>query len=255
MKKLSILLALVAYLYAQGVSAESITLDKTTVLVPQGWSVADEDLKFKKDTTAELNERGEVVSAVLNKATYLRPTGWRSLINDYCYVETTDMFFPRFFHPWGMRYGAPFPTYGHIRYAGDRLVKFAADGTVLKGVIDEKVTLALSKDSYGFVDFKSGTILSFDENGHVTHGTLSSDTYLRPIGWQAHPSNNKLAGFIEFKGGKAIDFNDNGEVISGTLKESTTWHDLDGSEITLPAKATVHFTDKGAEIIQPEKEK
>ena len=255
MKKLAILLALVACLSAQGVSAESITLDKTTMLIPQGWSVADEDLKFKKDTTAEINEQGEVVSGVLNKSTYLRPTGWRNVITGYCYVDTTDMFFARFFHPWGMRYGAPFPTYGHIRYAGDRLVKFAADGTVLKGVIDEKVTLALSKDGYGFVDFKSGTILSFDENGHVTHGTLSSDTYLRPIGWQAHASSNKLAGFIEFKGGKAIDFNDKGEVISGTLKESTLWHDTTGTEITLPAKVTVHFTDQGAEVIKPEKEK
>ena len=96
MRKLGILLSFVLCLSAQVVSAETIKLDKTTMLVPQGWSVADEDLKFKKDTTAELNVRGEVVSAVLNKATYLRPTGWRSLINDYCYVETTDMFFPRF---------------------------------------------------------------------------------------------------------------------------------------------------------------
>ena len=48
MKKLAILLALVACLSAQGVSAESITLDKTTMLIPQGWSVADEDLKFKR---------------------------------------------------------------------------------------------------------------------------------------------------------------------------------------------------------------
>ena len=146
MKKTSILLALIACLSVNEASTATITLDKATMLVPQGWSVADEDLKFKKDTTAELNDRGEVVSAVLNKATYLRPTGWRSLINDYCYVETTDMFFPRFFHPWGMRYGAPFPTYGHIRYAGDRLVKFAENGTVLRGVIDEKVTLSINKD-------------------------------------------------------------------------------------------------------------
>lgn len=96
MKKLALLLTLVACLSAQVVSAETIKLDKATMLVPQGWKVADEDLKFKKGTTAELNLRGEVISAVLNKATYLRPTGWRQLINDYCFVETTDMFFPRF---------------------------------------------------------------------------------------------------------------------------------------------------------------
>lgn len=254
MKKLALLLTLVACLSAQGVSAETIKLDKATMLVPQGWKVADEDLKFKKGTTAELNLRGEVVSAVLNKATYLRPTSWRQLINDYCFVETTDMFFPRVFHPWSMRYGAPFPTYGHIRYAGDRLVMFAADGTVLRGVIDEKVTLSLTKDGYGFADFKSGTILSFAEDGHLMHGTLNSDTYLRPVGWQAYSYSNKLAGFIQFNSGKAIDFNEKGEVISGTLKAPTIWHDESGSEITLPAKATVHFTEKGAKIIKPEKE-
>ena len=250
MKKLALLLTLVACLSAQGVSAETIKLDKATMLVPQGWSVADEDLKFKKDTNAELNTRGEVVGAVLNKATYLRPTGWRSLINDLCFVETTDMFFPRFFHPWSMRYGTSFPTYGHIRYAGDKLVVFAADGTVLKGVIDEKVTLSLNKDRYGFVDFKSGTILSFAEAGYVTHGTLASDTYLRPTGWQEHASKNKFAGFIRFKSGKTIDFNDKGEVISGTLKEPALWQDANGAQITLPAKAIVRFTDKGAEIIK-----
>ena len=101
MKKTSILLALIACLSVNEASAATITLEKATMLVPQGWSVADEDLKFKKDTTAELNERGEVVSAVLNKATYVGPTGLRSLTNDYCYVETTHLLFARFFHQVG----------------------------------------------------------------------------------------------------------------------------------------------------------
>ena len=46
--------------------------------------------------------------------------------------------------------------------------------------------------------------------------------------------------------------NDKGEVISGTLKEAALWYDDNGAEITLPAKATVHFTAKGAEIIKQE---
>ena len=104
------------------------------------------------------------------------------------------------------------------------------------------------------MDFKPGTILAFAEDGYVTHGTLCSDTYLRPTGWQEHSSKNKLAGFIRFKSGTTIDFNDKGEVISGTLKEAALWYDDNGAEITLPAKATVHFTEKGAKIIKPEKE-
>ena len=42
MKKTSILLALIACLSVNEASAATITLDKATMLVPQGWSVADE---------------------------------------------------------------------------------------------------------------------------------------------------------------------------------------------------------------------
>ena len=42
--------------------------------------------------------------------------------------------------------------------------------------------------------------------------------------------------------------------LCGTLKEAALWYDDNGAEITLPAKVTVHFTEKGAKIIKPEKE-
>lgn len=248
MKKTCITMVLAACLLAQIASAASITLDKNTMLIPQGWSVADEDLKFKKDSTAELNEYGEVISGILNKNTYLRPTGWRNLINDYCYLESSAGFFPRFFHSWDLRYGVVVPTYGHVRYSGDRLVEFAADGTVLRGVIDHKVTVTLNKDKYGFVDFKSGTILSFDQEGHVVHGTLASDTYLRPLGWQKHSADKTNAGFLLFKSGTTIDFNADGEVISGTLKEASAWKQADGTVIALPDKNIIHFSDAGAKV-------
>ncbi len=252
-KKFLLIFAVSICLLAQSAYAETITLSKATMLIPQGWSVADEDLKFKKDSTAELNAQGEVISGILNKNTYLRPTGWRSLINDYCFVESSAGFFPRFFYPLDLRYGVTIPTYGHVRYSGDRLVEFAADGTVLRGVIDHKVTLTLDKDKYGFVDFKSGTILAFDQEGHVAHGTLSGDTYLRPVGWQEHSTDKKNAGFLLFKSSTTIDFNANGEVISGTLKEASAWKQADGTPIALPDKKLIHFNSDGAKIEMPEK--
>ena len=38
---------------------KTITLDKDTKLVPQGWTVAD-DIKFKKNTVVKLNDDGQV---------------------------------------------------------------------------------------------------------------------------------------------------------------------------------------------------
>ena len=57
---------------------KTITLDKDTKLVPQGWTVAD-DIKFKKNTVVKLNDDGQVIEGVLASATYLRPAGWKSL--------------------------------------------------------------------------------------------------------------------------------------------------------------------------------
>lgn len=254
MKKLSLITVfLAACLAAQLASAQTITLKKTEKLVPQGWTVADDDLKFKKDTQALLNDDGEVVSGILNSDTYLRPTGWQSVINDYCYVQASSVFFPRFFRPVGVRYGVALPTYGHVRYKSGSLVHFAKDGTVLSGTIDERTTVALQKDRYGFVDFKADTVLTFDAEGHIISGTLADDTRLRPSGWQKNRTDAASAGFLEFKGNRTITFDTDGYVTSGTVKEAGSWKNADGETITLPAKANVRFTADGAEIIDPKK--
>ena len=72
---------------------KTITLDKDTKLVPQGWTVAD-DIKFKKNTVVKLNDDGQVIEGVLASATYLRPAGWKSLASNYYYVERSAPFFP-----------------------------------------------------------------------------------------------------------------------------------------------------------------
>lgn len=86
MKKLKVFLAvglLCCGLSMSMAEAKTMTLDKTKVLVPQGFSVANDDLKFKKGTVVELNENNEVITGVLNRDIALRPTGWRNVINDY----------------------------------------------------------------------------------------------------------------------------------------------------------------------------
>ena len=224
---------------------KTITLDKDTKLVPQGWTVAD-DIKFKKNTAVTLNDDGQVAAGVLASDTYLRPTGWKKLVSNYYYVESSVGFFPPrfFYHPF--RPGLIIPADGHVRYMGSKPVTFAADGTVLSGTIDNDVVLQLSDAGYGFVRFKNDTVLTFDASGRVQSGTLAEATKLRPVGWQ-HNLRDESAGFLEFKSGTKISFDANGLVTSGSLKEKALWNNADGSEKELAAKAPITFTAAGAE--------
>lgn len=248
LKKTFSLTFLSLLLCVQMASAETVLLEKSTAMVPQGWSVADDDLKFKKGTNAVLNDSGEVVEGVLTSDTYLRPTGWRNIINDYSYVETSNYFFPRFFPSWSFTTGAPFPTYGHLRYKDGEKIVFAPDGTVLSGVIDESSTFNLVKDKYGFVTFKEDTRLTFDTDGNIISGVLDDDTYLRPIGYANNP--NALAGFVEFKKGGSTTFTAEGLVASGELKNELIWKQPNGSVITLPVKKTISFAQDGTASIK-----
>lgn len=236
--------------------AQTINLDKTTKLIPQGWTVVDDDeLKFKKNTAAVLNDEGQVVKGVLNSDTYLRPTGWKLLVNDYYYVETSaDFFPPRFFRPFGHRYGVVIPAYGHVRYKSNTPVTFAADGTVLSGTIDNDVIVQLRPDAYGFVRFKDDTALRFYENGTVQDGTLAEDTRLRPLGWRNNLADDS-AGFVEFKSGTTITFTEDGYVASGTPKSKVLWHNADGTSQELDAKVQVKFTENKAEAVHDTTEK
>ena len=61
---------------------------------------------------------------------------------------------------------------------------FSEQGTVLNGTIADETTVGLGSEKYGFIAFKSGTILDFYNDGAVKKGTLAEDTKLRPVGWQ-----------------------------------------------------------------------
>lgn len=224
--------------------AKTITLDKTKVLVPQGWSTVNEDLKFKKGTTVELNSNGEVISGTLNRDIALRPTGWRNMVNDYYEESNNSIFYPRIFHPF-TSVSIPTPTYGHVRYKGNKPITFVSDGTVLSGTIDEEVTISVQKDKYGLVTFNDQYELSFYPDGSVKKGRLNDDTFLRPNGWQKGLSGDELAGFVEFKKDNDVTFSQNGYVTSGVLKKDISWQKANNEIIILKAGEKIYFTDNG----------
>ncbi len=254
MKKIpALLLSALLLVMANAALAKTITLDKDTKLIPQGWTVAD-DIKFKKNTNAILNANGELFKGTLASSTYLRPTGWRLLANNYLYVETApDIFPPRFFRPFPHHHGVVIPADGHVRYKTNTLVTFAEDGTVLSGTIDNDVVLQLSEKAYGFVRFKNDTLLSFFPNGRVKSGVLAENTKLRPVGWHNNLADES-SGFVEFKSGMRITFDIDGLVTQGSLTKKTLWHNADGSSQELEAKAPISFsTDRAAVIDEKSK--
>lgn len=227
--------------------AKTVTLDKTKVLVPQGWSTVNDDLKFKKGTTVELNGYGEVVSGTLNRDIALRPTGWRNMVNDYYEESNNSIFYPRIFHPF-TSVSIPTPTYGHIRYKGNRPITFAPDGTVLSGTIDEEVTVSVQKDRYGLVTFNDQYELAFYPDGSVRKGRLNDDTKLRPYGWQRGLIGDEMAGFVEFKSGNDVTFSQDGYITSGVLKKDVSWQLSNGQIIMLKAGEKIDFTGIGPSI-------
>ncbi len=249
----ALLLSALLLVMANAALAKTITLDKDTKLIPQGWTVAD-DIKFKKNTNAILNANGELVKGTLASSTYLRPTGWRLLANNYLYVETApDIFPPRFFRPFPHHHGVVIPADGHVRYKTNTLVTFAEDGTVLSGTIDNDVVLQLSEKAYGFVRFKNDTLLSFFPNGRVKSGVLAENTKLRPVGWHNNLADES-SGFVEFKSGMRITFDIDGLVTQGSLTKKTLWHNADGSSQELEAKVPISFsTDRAAVIDEKSK--
>lgn len=247
LKKAFAVTLLSTMLYLPLANAEDILLDKNTPLVPQGWSVADDDLKFKKDTKVVLNDQGEVMEGVLSSDTYLRPTGWKNIILDYAYEYSSGIVFPYY---GGLAFSSSIPmqTYGHIRYKSGEKIVFAADGTVLSGVISDAATFSLQSGKYGFVTFKHDKRLTFDAAGHVLSGVLDENTYLRPLGYQNNKNN--MSGFVEFKGNRAIIFTADGFVREGELKEELLWSQPDGSTITLPVKKVISFATNGTATVK-----
>jgi hypothetical protein len=254
--KTAVIIILCAFCGSVFASPASKLLTKNEELYPQGWSVGDQ-VKFKKGTEASLNENGAVITGVLASDTYLRPQGWKRIINDYYLAAAyTDhgFFFPRYYRYWNNSntYNIALPSYGHIRYKDGTAVTFSEQGTVLSGTIADKTTIAIGEGQYGFVAFKGGSVLDFYDNGAVKTGALSEDTKLRPVGWHNNAITMDNAGFVEFKAKSIVSLTPAGEVMSCTVKNALKWKNV-GMEIELPPNSVVNFTEQGASAAMEQK--
>jgi len=230
--------------------AETKALSKDTKLYPQGWTVGDR-IEFKDNTSVTLNELGEVVTGTLVGDTYLQPCGWDRVIGDYYYstAYATDigLSFHRYYPPFIERaYNVVIPSYGHLNYKGGSSVTFNEKGYVISGTIQDKATIQVVKDRYGYVTFKAESVLVFYESGAIFSGVLDSDTSLRPAAWRKQMAAGNNAGFIKFSAKKPVQFQENGEVASGTVKEAVTLLSVEGTARLFPAGSAVTFSDAGA---------
>ncbi len=178
LKKLLALAVLLSFTVCGSAWADSSrTLEKKEELHPQGWSVGD-TIKFKKKTAVRLNDFGEVISGTLADDTYLRPQGWQRIINDHYFVSayTGGGWFPRHHRYWpGGVYNIALSSYGHLRYKDNTAVTFSKQGTLAEDTqlrpVGWQQNMADNSNA-GFVEFKKGTRVYFDEHGLVTAGTL-----------------------------------------------------------------------------------
>lgn len=228
------------------------TLAKTEELHPQGWSVG-EQVKFKKGSVITTNGLGAVTEGTLADNTYLRPQGWRRVVNDFYFVSAyaeRAFYPPRYYRYWNntATYNMAMSSYGHIRYKGGTPVVFSPQGTVLRGVIADETAVGLVEGQYGFVSYRKGTVLAFYESGAVKTGTLAEHTKLRPVGWQENAAELQAAGFVEFAAKAPVVLTEAGEVTQGKLKAALRWkNSADSSEF--PAGTVVRFDRQGARAV------
>lgn len=173
--------------------------------------------KFKKGTVVILNEYGEVLEGILAETIslpYETGTSQDSIrsasytpVPFYVYTNTVKE-----------------PTYRDLPFKGGTKVTFNDKGEVIKGIISgSNKSIDLNQANHILV---SDGEISFHKNGMLATCTLSSDSYLRPVGWlqiltENYTDSSACSGLVEFKAGKAIGLNEKGEVVNGTLNKDT----------------------------------
>lgn len=235
--RVTLALALAVGLCGQSASAETLLLEKNTDYYLQGHSVGEE-VEFRKGTEVVLNEIGEVMEGTLNETVWLRPVGWKQVIQDYSFAAGYVDIRPFFPHMTNSTYQMALLNFGHLPYKEKTKIVLNEEGMVIRGTIKEDVTIALMEGKYGFVKLKSGEELVFYPNGKLKSGTLAEDTKLRPIGWRDRLTlDRERVGYVEFREGEDVEFDENGEVLIGTIKKSSkTLIDNSGKEYAAGTK-------------------
>ena len=170
------------------------------------------------------------------------------------------------------------------RLASALLVLVLSLWLVVPGAAAETKTLAKDTKLYpqGWsvgdrVEFKKGTVLTTNEVGEVISGTLKSDTFLQPRGWERvindyyyvtaytdsflfFPRYHRIFpdrsyniaipgyGHLLYKGGNPVTFNLDGEVLSGTLADTATVRLVAGKYgfLTFRENTVLSFYESGA---------
>ncbi len=199
-------------------------LEKNTKLIPSGLLATDDPPTFKSGTMVTLNENGEVIEGIL---------AYDALLS--C--------IPLIFEENGEKYFRSYKGW----FNKDTKVTFNSRGAVIKGTTIYTIEpwyLNVPLNSSSFIRLKQSTEVSFHSNGMMAYGTIHSNTYLKPVGWN-QITDNGMAGLVQFKGGKKIELNYKGEVIKGILNKDTKLMSPNGSLKVYEADTAVEFDDIG----------
>lgn len=176
MKRILIILALVLLVSLSQSEAATVKLEKNTEMHPQGW-VAGKML-FKAGTEVTLNDKGEVISGILKHYTFLKPAA-RSYYNLQEFESDTIVTFnERGEVMSGTLAGDTdfmivknIPPY--ITFKSSTPIVFNLDGGVAIGTLNNDTYFRPvgwennSEESAGFIKYKAGTELAFNNKGEV----------------------------------------------------------------------------------------
>ena len=215
---------LIAFLFLSGspnAAASQITktLDNDTKIMPPGFIVAawPDIPRFKKGTVVTLNMYGEVLEGTLAEDVNLPyESGTQNPVKPTAmsYVPPSIMLIPT--------YVDQPPINRVLRFKNGTSVRFNDRGEAVSGTLTgsgQNIVL----DTANYISVSGGEI-SFHPNGMPARCTLTSNSHLRPVGWQHILTENitdtvACPGFVEFKAETPVLLTEKGEVIKGTLNK------------------------------------
>ncbi|MDR3563267.1 MAG: hypothetical protein P4N59_17795 [Negativicutes bacterium] len=216
MKRLFIIFLAFMLIPAIAFCSTTKVLNQDTDFCPQGWTAGS--LNFKHGTTVELNDRGQVISGVLNHTYTLRPAGVAFV------AQSMGMAAP--YHSW------------YIYYQSDTSVTFDEHGWVLSGTTASDTDVYLIPNVEPLIKLRKGSVISFDKDRNLISGTIDDNTFLHPAGWTKFLPNSN--GILKFKAGTEVVLGPNAQVIKGTIAE-----DLTVNLTTVSAGTTLQFSEFG----------
>lgn len=188
--------------------------DGMVKLHPIGWSAGY--VLFKGGKPVTFNDRNEVISGTLEGFAGLRPAG-------IAMFHGTDN--------------------GYVAFKGGTEVVFDENGTVIIGTLAENTEFLLTSGKEGVVKYKGNTVVTFKNGG--SSGTLTENSYFRPVGFINGYLNSDQSGYFLFKANTYIAFNEKGEVLEGTLVDDVWLHSVGGNIKNYAAGSLVHFSNNG----------